>query len=62
MYGFLEMTLEICVYLSKALHPFVGPWPLLQFLDLLHGRWNPLEGGSACHEAATCTQDSANTE
>jgi hypothetical protein len=25
-------------YLSTALQPFVGPWPLFQFLDLLHSR------------------------
>jgi hypothetical protein len=23
-------------YLSMALQPFVGPWPLFHFLDLLH--------------------------
>jgi hypothetical protein len=26
------------IYLSMALEPFVGPWPLFQFLDLLHSR------------------------
>jgi hypothetical protein len=26
------------IYLSMALQPFVGPWPLFQFLDILHGQ------------------------
>jgi hypothetical protein len=25
------------MYISVALQAFVGPWPLFQFLDLLHG-------------------------
>jgi hypothetical protein len=28
----------VTIYLSMALQPFVGPWPLFQFLDLLHSR------------------------
>jgi hypothetical protein len=27
-------SLLCCIYLSMALQPFVGPWPLFQFLDL----------------------------
>jgi hypothetical protein len=30
------VCLPVC--LSMALQPFVGPWPLFQLLDLLHGR------------------------
>jgi hypothetical protein len=46
----------------QPLQPFVGPWPRFQFLDLLHSRQDPLKGGSARRKAATCTQDSTNTE
>jgi hypothetical protein len=28
----------IIVVIIVALQPFVGPWPLFQFLDLLHSR------------------------
>jgi hypothetical protein len=27
-----------------ALQPFVGPWPFFRFLDLLHSRWDSLDG------------------
>jgi hypothetical protein len=40
-----------------ALEPFVGPWPLFQFLDLLQSQPNSLDGGSARHKAATRTQN-----
>jgi hypothetical protein len=30
-----------------ALQPFVGPWPLFQFLDLLHSQQDSSDGGSA---------------
>jgi hypothetical protein len=33
--------------LSMALHSVVGPWPLFQFLDLIHSRYDFLDGGSA---------------
>jgi hypothetical protein len=45
-----------------ALQPFAGPWPLLKFLDPIHSRWEPLDGGSARRKAATYTQDNTNTE
>jgi hypothetical protein len=31
-------TIYLSIYLSLALQPFVGPWPIFQFLDLLHSR------------------------
>jgi hypothetical protein len=34
-----------------ALQLFVGPWPLLQFLDLLHTRQDSFDGGSARRKA-----------
>jgi hypothetical protein len=55
----ISVTIKCCnfsmylssIYLSMALEPFVGPWPLLQFLDLfrqfvrLFGRGiSPLQG------------------
>jgi hypothetical protein len=45
-----------------AVLPFLGPWPLFLFLHLLHSKFDSLDGGSARREAATCTQDSTNTE
>jgi hypothetical protein len=34
-YGYLFFNFHsIGIYLSMALQPFVGPWPVLQFLDL----------------------------
>jgi hypothetical protein len=50
------------VYLSMALQPFVEPWPLFKFLDLLQSQYGSLDGGSAHRKAATCTQDSTNIE
>jgi hypothetical protein len=38
-------------YLSMAVQPFVGVWPLFQFLDLYHSRWDSLDGGSASRKA-----------
>jgi hypothetical protein len=45
-----------------ALQPFVGPWPLFQFRNPIHSRYDPLDGGSANRKASTYTQDSINTE
>jgi hypothetical protein len=50
------------VYLSMALQPFVGPWPLFQFLNPIHSRYDSLDGGSARLKAATYTQNNKNTE
>jgi hypothetical protein len=46
------------------LQPFVGPWPLLGFLDLLNSRQDPLDEGSARRRAASYlhTHFSTNTE
>jgi hypothetical protein len=57
-----QMNISISICLSMVLQPFVGPWPLFQFLDLLHGQQDSLDGGSARHKATTCTQDSRNPE
>jgi hypothetical protein len=48
--------------LSMALQPFVGPWPLFKFLDFLHSRHDPLDGGSPRRKATTCTLNSTNRE
>jgi hypothetical protein len=42
--------------ISMALQPFVGHWPLFQFLDPILSRYDPLDGGSACRKASTYTQ------
>jgi hypothetical protein len=56
----IYLPIYLSVYLSMALHFFVGPWPPFQFLDLLHSRYDSLEGGSGRRKAATCTQESTN--
>jgi hypothetical protein len=45
-----------------ALQPFVGPWPIFQFLDPIRGRQDSLDGGWARRKASTYTQNSTNTE
>jgi hypothetical protein len=45
-----------------ALQPFVGHWPLFQFIDPMHSQYDFLDGGSACRKAATYIQKSTNTE
>jgi hypothetical protein len=40
-----------------ALQPFVGPWPLFQFLNLVHSRWDSLKRGSARRKASTYSQN-----
>jgi hypothetical protein len=44
-------------YLSKALEPFVGPWPLFQFLNPIHSWKASLDGGLARRKAATYAQN-----
>jgi hypothetical protein len=56
-----QMNISISVCLSRVLRPFVGLWPLFQFLELLHGWQDSLDRGSARHKATISTQDS-NTE
>jgi hypothetical protein len=34
---------------------FFGPWPLFQFLNPIHIRWDLLDGGAARRKAATYT-------
>jgi hypothetical protein len=50
------------LYLSIALQPFVGPWPLFQFLNLIYSRKDSLDGRSARRKVATYTQNNTNTE
>jgi hypothetical protein len=45
-----------------TVEPFDGPWPLFQFLDTLHSRYDSLGGGSASREASTYTHNNADTE
>jgi hypothetical protein len=51
---------SIC--LSMALQSFVGPWPLFQFLNPIHSRYDSLVGGSARRKDATYTQNNTNRE
>jgi hypothetical protein len=50
------------IIIIMALHPFVRPWPLFQFRDPIHSRYESLDGGSARRKASTHTQNNANTE
>jgi hypothetical protein len=45
-----------------ALQPFVGPWPLFQFLDLFTQSAGLFGRGSARRKASTCPQGNTNTE
>jgi hypothetical protein len=58
------LSIYLFNYLSIYLwlySPFVGPWPLFQFLDLLYRRSDSMDWGSARRKAASCTQDSRKT-
>jgi hypothetical protein len=56
-----SIYLSVCLSLSLWLYsPLVGPWPLFQFLNSIHSRWDSLDRGSVRHKAATCTQNNTN--
>jgi hypothetical protein len=46
----------------SSIVPFVDPWPLFQFRNPIHSRYDSLDGGSARRKAATYTQNNTNTE
>jgi hypothetical protein len=52
----------IIIIIIMAVQPFVGPWPLFQFLDPIHSRQDSLDGGSYRCKASTYTQNNTNTE
>jgi hypothetical protein len=52
---------RLSIYLSMVLRPFVGPWQIFQFHNIIHSRWDSLDGGSARRKAATYTQNNTNT-
>jgi hypothetical protein len=37
----------LSIYLAMSLQPFVAPWQLCQFLDLLHSQYESLDGDQA---------------
>jgi hypothetical protein len=48
-------------YQIKAIYlwlysPFIGPWPIFQFLNPIHSRWDSSDGGLARRKAATYTE------
>jgi hypothetical protein len=53
---------EELFYYVMAVRPFVGSWQLFQFLDRIHSRQDPFDGGSVSYKAATYTQNNINTE
>jgi hypothetical protein len=52
----------IIIIIIMALQPFVGPWPLFQFLDPIHSPEDSLDGGSARRKAPAYTQNDTNTK
>jgi hypothetical protein len=44
-----------------ALRPFVGTWPVFQFLEPIHSLSESFDGGSARRKASTYTQNNTNT-
>jgi hypothetical protein len=50
------------IHSFMVLQPFVGPWPIFQFLELFTQSVGLLGRGSARRKAATCTQNSTNIE
>jgi hypothetical protein len=48
--------------ITMAVKPFVGNWPLLQFLEPIHRREESLGEWSARLKAATYTQNNTSTE
>jgi hypothetical protein len=54
--GIIKLLLLFIIIM--LLQPFVGPWPLFQFLD----PQDSLDGGSVHRKAATYTQNNTNTE
>jgi hypothetical protein len=45
MYVCIYLSICLCImYVFIALQPFVGSWPLFQFLDPIHSRWDSLDG------------------
>jgi hypothetical protein len=62
IYQSIPRLVTYLIYLSMALQSSVGPWPLFQFLNLIHSRQESLDGGSARRKAATYTQNNTNTE
>jgi Na+/H+ antiporter NhaB len=47
----------IIIIIMMALQPFVGPWTLYKFLELIHSLWDSLDGGSVRTKAFTYTQN-----
>jgi hypothetical protein len=37
-------SIYLSIYQSMALQPFVGPWPLFNFLSPIHSRYDFLDG------------------
>jgi hypothetical protein len=62
--NFLNIFIDygIIIIIIMAVRPFVGPWPLLQFVNLFTIDRTQLDGQSARHKASTYTQNNTNTE
>jgi hypothetical protein len=53
----VHMTLQLSAIIFSFCDSTPGLWPLLQFLNPIHSRYDSLDRGSARHKAATYTQN-----
>jgi hypothetical protein len=58
----IKYLLRLNWVIIMALQPFVGPWPLFQFLDPIHSLQDSYGRGSARRKASTYIQNNTNTE
>jgi hypothetical protein len=56
-YGFFSAPSQFSLFYLWLYSPFLGPWPLFQFLDPIHNQQGYLDGGSARRKAAAYTQN-----
>jgi hypothetical protein len=52
----------ICPSIYLWLYSPYGPWPLFQLLNLMHSRYDSLDGGSALIKATAYTQNNKRTQ
>jgi hypothetical protein len=63
----LKIDVDYCMdkldsFFIGLYRPFVGPWPVFQFPNQIHSRWDSLDGVSARSKAPTYTKDNTNIE
>jgi hypothetical protein len=58
----LNSSDKVIYYLSVAIQSFVGSWPIFQFPNHIHSRYDSLDGGWGRRKAVTYTRKNTNTE